>query len=117
MRRLVAVGVLERLGAGAIRIADVAPPANAEANVRAKTPSTCSGSPVEVKFAEPKRKPPRPYFARINPNKDMKKQVASRIVQYIAAHGDESGRVAYMAMYHSLHGSRYCDRDGHDLWT
>jgi hypothetical protein len=59
----------------------------------------CSGPPVEVKFAEPKCKPPRPYFARLDPHKDMRKQAASRIARYIAAHGDENGQTVYMVMF------------------
>ena len=114
---LLTVECLERVGAGAIRITDVVPPANADANARAKTPPVAMTPPVEEKIAKPKRKRPRPYFARLDPRKDMNKQIASRIVQYIAAHGDENGRVVYMDMYHSLHGARYRDWIGHDLWA
>jgi hypothetical protein len=111
VQQLVDRGVIERVGAGAIRIADVVPPANAEPSVSL----AAIAPPAEMIIAKP-RKPPRPYFARLDPRKDMKKQIASRIVQYIAANDEENGQVVYMVMYHSLHGNRYRDRDGHDLW-
>jgi hypothetical protein len=61
-------------------------------------------------------RPPRPYFARLDSRRDLEKQMASRIVQYICAESDEDGRVTYMAMYHSLHGNRYRNVRGRDLW-
>ena len=64
-----------------------------------------------------KRKPPRPYFARLDPRNDLNRQIASRIVQYISAESDEVGRVRYMRMYHSLHGNRYRNVRGRDLWA
>jgi hypothetical protein len=64
-----------------------------------------------------KRKPPRPYFARLDRRKDLNRQIASRIVQYISAESDEVGRVGYMRMYHSLHGNRYRNVRGRDLWV
>jgi hypothetical protein len=67
--------------------------------------------------AKPKRNPPRPYFARLDPGKDLKKQMASRMVQFLCAESDEDGRVVYMRMYHSLHGNRYRDRNGKDVWA
>jgi hypothetical protein len=109
--------VLELVGAGAVRIADVVPPANADANAQAKTPPIAVTPPVEEQIAEPKRKPPRPYFARLDPSRDMKKQIAARIVQFIAAHHDGDGRVVYMAMYQSLHGARYRNWNNYDLWA
>jgi hypothetical protein len=66
---------------------------------------------------EPKRRPPRPYFARLDCRKDLEKQIASRIVQYICAESGEDGRAIYMAMYHSLHGNRYRSVHGRDLWA
>jgi hypothetical protein len=67
--------------------------------------------------AKPKRKPPRPYFARLDPRRDLTEQIAARIVQYLAAESDESGRVVYMVLYHSVHGERYRDWNGRDLWA
>jgi hypothetical protein len=72
---------------------------------------------AEENVAEPKRKPPRPYFARLDPRRDLKKQMASRIVQFICAESNEDGRVVYMKMYHSLHGNRYRKVRGRDLWA
>jgi hypothetical protein len=66
---------------------------------------------------KPTRKPPRPYFARLDPTKDLKKQMAARIVQFLCAESDGDGRVIYMKMYHSLHGNRYRDRNGEDVWA
>jgi hypothetical protein len=71
----------------------------------------------EEEVAKPKRKPPRPYFARLDPRKDLKTQMASRMVQFLCAESDEDGRVVYMLMYHSLHGNRYRDRNGEDIWA
>jgi hypothetical protein len=77
--------------------------------------------PCAESLAEPgpvaKRKPPRPYFARLDPRKDPEQQIASRIVQYISVESDEDGRVVYMTMYHSLHGNRYRNVRGRDLWA
>lgn len=39
------------------------------------------------------------------------------MVQFLCAESDEDGRVVYMRMYHSLHGSRYRDRNGEDVWA
>jgi hypothetical protein len=38
-------------------------------------------------------------------------------VQYLAAERDESGRVAYMVLYHSVYGERYRNWNGRDLWA
>jgi hypothetical protein len=38
--------------------------------------------------AKPKRRPPRPYFARLDPRRDLKKQMASRMVQFLRAESD-----------------------------
>jgi hypothetical protein len=73
--------------------------------------------PVVGHVAKPKRKPPRPYFTRLDPGKDLEKQMASRMVQYLCAESDEDGRVIYMRMYHSLYGNRYRDRNGANLWA
>ena len=43
--------------------------------------------------------------------------MAARIAQYLAAESDENGRGVYMTIYHSLHGNRYRDRHGQDLWA
>ena len=57
---------------------------------------------AQNKIAEPpKRKRPRPYFVRLNPSKDMKKQIASRIVQYLAAESDEMGAPFICSCTHS----------------
>ena len=72
---------------------------------------------TEENVAKPKRKPPRPYFARLDPRKDLTKQIAARIVQYLTAESDENGHVVYMVMYHSIHGERYRDWNGRDLWA
>jgi hypothetical protein len=71
----------------------------------------------EGEVAKPKRKPPRPYFARLDPRKDLKKEMASRMVQFLCAESDEDGRVVYMKMYHSLHGNRYRNLRGEDVWA
>jgi hypothetical protein len=44
------------------------------------------------------------------PEKTLQKQ------QYLAAESDENGRVVYMVLYHSVHGERYRDWNGRDLW-
>jgi hypothetical protein len=75
-----------------------------------------AGSIAEPKPAV-KRKPRRPYFARLDPGKYPEQQIASRIVQYVSAESDEDGRVGYMKMYHSLHGNRYRNVRGRDLWV
>jgi hypothetical protein len=62
-------------------------------------------------------RPPRPYFARLDLRRDLKKQMASRMVQFLCAESDEDGRVVYMRMYHRLHGNRYRDRKGEDVWA
>jgi len=72
---------------------------------------------AEGHVAKPRRRPPRPYFARLDPGKDLKKQMASRMVQFLCAESDEDGCVIYMRMYHSLHGNRDRDRNGEDLWA
>ena len=61
----------------------------------------------EENVAKPNRKPPRPYFARLDPQKDLTKQMTARIVQYLTAESDENGRVVYMVLYHGAHGERY----------
>lgn len=60
----------------------------------------------EENVAKPKRKPPRPYFARLDPGKDLKKQMPSPMVQFLCAESYEDGRVIYMRMYHFLHGNK-----------
>jgi hypothetical protein len=72
---------------------------------------------VAEPVTKPQRKPPRPYFARLDPRKDLRKQVAARIVQYLAAESDESGRVVYMVLYYSVHGERYRNWNNRDLWA
>jgi hypothetical protein len=72
---------------------------------------------AEGHVAKPKRKPPRPYFAHLDSRKNLKEQMASRMVQFLCAESDEDGRVVYMRMYHSLHGGRYRDRNGEDVWA
>lgn len=102
LRALVQRGLLERTSAGAVRIASPIVPLAPPSVIRT--------------VAEPIRKPPKPprkYFAHLNPKKDFVKQIASRIVQYLAAEGY---RVRYMCLYHSLHGTRYRDFDGRDIW-
>ena len=37
-------------------------------------------------------------------------------MQYLTAESDENGRVVYMVLYHSVHGERYRDWNGRDLW-
>jgi hypothetical protein len=82
-----------------------------------KNPPDAAVSRAEENVAKPKRKPPRPYFARLDPRKDLTKQVAARIVQYLAAESDETGRAVYMVLYHSVHGERYRNWRGRDLWA
>jgi len=84
----------------------------------AANPSVLTVPPVaKESVAKPKRKPPRPYFARLDPRKDLTEQIAARLVQYLAAESDENGRVVYMVLYHSVHGERYRDWNGRDLWN
>jgi hypothetical protein len=83
----------------------------------AANPAVLTVPPVaKESVAKPKRKPPRPYFARLDPRKDLTEQIAARIVQYVAAESDENGRVVYMVLYHSVHGERFRDWNGRDLW-
>jgi hypothetical protein len=61
-----------------------------------------SGAPIapaqaEGTVAKPKRKRPRLYFARLDPRKDLKKQMASRMVQFLCAESDEDGRQLHLA--------------------
>src|ERR1700730_5095310 len=88
-----------------------------EQEVAASTAVLTAPPDAEGNVAKPKRKPPRPYFARLDPREDLKKQMASRMVQFLCAESNENGRAVYMRMYHSLHGSRYRDRNGEDLWA
>jgi hypothetical protein len=38
-------------------------------------------------------------------------------VQHLAAESDENGRVVYMVLYYSIHGERYRNWNGRDLWA
>ena len=77
----------------------------------------CKNPPSAVgHVAKPKRKPPRPYFARLDPRRDLTEQIAARIVRYLAAESAENGRVEYMVLYHSVHGERHRNWNGRDLW-
>jgi hypothetical protein len=47
----------------------------------------------------------------------LPEQIAARIVQYLAAESDEKGRVLYMVLNHNVHGERYRNWNGRDLWA
>ena len=91
-------------------IMDLAP--NSDCEKMNKSGAPIAPAQAEGTVAKPKRKRPRLYFARLDPPKDLKKQMASRIIQFLCAESDEDGRVGCMRMYHSLHGNRYRDRNG-----
>jgi hypothetical protein len=103
IRNLAQRGLIERSFGGAVKVA-TAPASNS----------------VEVKLAEPQPKSAiwkqkRKYFFRLNPRKHLKRQIASRIVFYLAH--ISTGPIRYMTIYKNLHASRYRDYLGHDLWV
>jgi hypothetical protein len=72
--------------------------ANSDCEKMNKSSVPTAPAHAEGHVAKPKRKPPCPYFARLDPRKDLKAQRASRMVQFLCAESDEDGRVVYMRM-------------------
>jgi len=106
MQRLIGRGILERVGGG-VKIAECLVP-------------TPVPEQTEKPFAEPQPQPAiwkqkRKYFSPLNPRKNLKRQMASRIVFYLAH--ISTGSILYMTLYKNLHASRYRDYSGHDLWA
>jgi hypothetical protein len=58
--------------------------ANSDCEQMNKSSAPIAPAHAEGHVAKPRRRPPRPYFARLDPRKDLKKQVAARIAQYLA---------------------------------
>jgi hypothetical protein len=91
--------------------------ANSDCEKMNKSSAPIAPAQAEGTVAKPKRKPPRPSFARLDPRRDPTEQIAASIVQYLAAESDENGRVLYMVLYHNVHGERYRNWNGRDLWA
>ena len=107
IRALVQNGRIERTTTGALKIAV----RTAVLTPALSAPPQAAESVAELRKPTRKRK----YFSRLNPRKDLTRQMASRIIHYLAHIW--TGPILYITLYKNLQASRYTDYIGHDLWV